>query len=824
MMRLARIFKDYQDAGSVESLVNLHAEIDARTFLTKSGDLMTVLKADAVDFECLEPAQLDHVARRFEKSLRTLDERFRVYQYLLKRSHPELPAKAYNNPVLQQAIASRAHYLKERAARLYSLEIFFVIVYGGWRPAEDWRSRLARWATQPRTAVREALSVRTNVDGLEKGLNQATQFLAERVNSLLVQLQDVLPLTVLEGQPAFRFFRQLLNYSPEKVDAVRLKYTSFIGFQAADSTLECHRDHLRLDDYYVHVLTLKQPPDHSFAHLLRELQEIPSNFIVASEWRRHDNAGMRRLIQGKRRHFHNSKASFLSYVTSTSDASSKDLLIDDSAVALTGELGRCLEEIEVNGRTFGQFSMTVVLYSLDRAALQRATAECFKVFAIHDARVVEERYNQLNAWLAVLPGNHAFNLRRLWLLDTNYADLSFLFGQRTGEVVNTHLGTEHLAVLESESGTPYFLNLHYQDVAHSIVLGATGSGKSFLLNFLITHLQKYNPLTFIFDLGGGYETLTHLFGGAYTSLRPQEQGFSINLFCLPLNPENLHFQASFCRVLIESSGYTMTAADEKDLLEQIESVYAVDPDQRRLLTLANIVNRNLRSQLYKWVEGGPYARWFDNVSDTVTLARFQTFDFEGLSEYPQVLEPLLFYILHRASVSIDNPALGGAFKVFILDEAWRFFRHPVIKPYIIEALKTWRKKNAAMILATQSVDDLRQSALLDVVVESCPTKLFLANPGMDRAAYRDIFHLNEVELERIAGLIPKQQILIKRPDLAKVVNLNVDRQSYWLFTHSPSDNQKKREAFARHGLQKGLEILANLPEGRPGDTQGVTNS
>src|SRR5439155_6774360 len=258
----------------------------------------------------------------------------------------------------------------------------------------------------------------------------------------------------------------------------------------------------------------------------------------------------------------------------------------------------------------------------------------------------------------------------------------------------------------------------------------------------------------------------------------------INPFCLPPTRENLHFLFSFCRVLIESSGYTLTAPDERDLAEQIENVYAVDPEQRRLLTIANILHRTLRLHLHKWTEGGAHGRWFDNVTDTLTLARFQAFDFEGMEKVPEVLEPLVFYILHRATAAIYDTGQAAALKVFVMDESWRFFRHPAIKRYIVEALKTWRKKNAALILATQSVDDLRQSELLPVVVESCVTKLFLANPGMDREAYREIFHLNETEAERIAKLIPKRQILVKKPDLAKVVNLNVDRKGYWLYTNN----------------------------------------
>jgi type IV secretion/conjugal transfer VirB4 family ATPase len=513
------------------------------------------------------------------------------------------------------------------------------------------------------------------------------------------------------------------------------------------------------------------------------------------------------LINSKRRHFHNSKTSLGSHLSTTPQAAPRDLLIDDGAVALVGNLGACLEEIEVHGRYFGEFSMTVVLYNKDWSRLRAAVAECFKTFAAHDAHLTEERYNLLGAWLAALPGNRAHNLRKLWLLNTNYADLSLLFTPDRGAVRNEQLDTEYLAILETAGGTPYFFNLHYKDVAHTLVLGATGSGKSFLVNFILTHLQKYEPVTFIFDLGGSYENLTRLFGGSYLRVAGSERAFTINPFCLPPTPENLQFLFAFVKVLIESSAYRMSAADDQDLYEQIENLYEITADQRRLLTLSNIVNRNLRSQLQRWVAGGPYAALFDNAEDNLTFARFQTFDFEGMEKIPDQLEPLLFYILHRANATIHGTGTATVFKAFVMDEAWRFFRHPAIKSYIVEALKTWRKKNAAMILATQSSDDLESSGMLPVVLESCPTKLFLANPDMDREAYRRLFHLNETETAAITKLIPKQEFLLKRPDVAKRLRLTVDPKGYWLYTNNPQDNQARQEAFDRHGFREGLEML-----------------
>jgi type IV secretory pathway VirB4 component len=131
-----------------------------------------------------------------------------------------------------------------------------------------------------------------------------------------------------------------------------------------------------------------------------------------------------------------------------------------------------------------------------------------------------------------------------------------------------------------------------------------------------------------------------------------------------------------------------------------------------------------------------------------------------------------------------------------------------IQRYVVEALKTWRKHNAAMILSTQSLDELKRSDILDVIIESCATKIFLSNPDMDRDLYRRHFHLNETEVELISGLIPKKQFLIKTPELAKVVSLSVDPKSYWLYTNDPYDNQRRKEAFETYGFEKGLEVLA----------------
>jgi type IV secretory pathway VirB4 component len=107
------------------------------------------------------------------------------------------------------------------------------------------------------------------------------------------------------------------------------------------------------------------------------------------------------VIQAKRRHFHNTKHSFISQVN-LNDAPAHDVLTDDSKESQVRELGESIKEIELKGNYFGQFSLTVVIYDLDPAKVDRACAEFYKVFSVHDAQLYEEKYNLLNAFLATI--------------------------------------------------------------------------------------------------------------------------------------------------------------------------------------------------------------------------------------------------------------------------------------------------------------------------------------------------------------------------------------------------------------------------------------
>ena len=81
----------------------------------------------------------------------------------------------------------------------------------------------------------------------------------------------------------------------------------------------------------------------------------------------------------------------------------------------------------------------------------------------------------------------------------------------------------------------------------------------------------------------------------------------------------------------------------------------LEPEQRTISNFANILGE-LKDRLHRWTRQGQYGFLFDNAEDTLSFSRFQTFNFAGWGDAPEVLEPLLFYVLHRASNEIIDPA------------------------------------------------------------------------------------------------------------------------------------------------------------------------
>jgi type IV secretion/conjugal transfer VirB4 family ATPase len=817
MLRIDKVIKPWKAAASLNSHINLYGFWNQTTFLTKSGDVGMILRVPGVDYESLDQRGQEYATKRLESALKLFGPGFHVYQYLWKSNRPDIPFAYYTNPVVNAAIDQRRQFFEAKKNDLYQIEICYAIVLEGARSKTGVGTALARLLRDPGGAIAELRTQFTSNSMkklLRSQIEQDLGRLQQRVRAFVHHLNDLMRVEVLDQQGQLTFFRRLLNFDQWRIDG-KPQTTQFLDYQVVNSNIEAERDHLRVGDHVVRVLTMKEAISETRPLVLDQLFKIPGNFHVVTEWTALTTAKARKELGKKRRHANMTKTGFISQVGhDPAKVDPRDVLRDDSKQADIDNLGDCLRQLG-DGQSLGDFSLTIVVHASTKNEMDRIVGEFAAVFSNADGNLYLESYNQLNAYFATVPGNYEQNLRKLYLLNTNYADVSFLFTILAGEKRNAHLEAEYLAVLETDNQTPYYLNLHNGEIAHTLIVGQTGSGKSYFSTFMLQNAQKYDPLTFIFDVGGSFESLTHIFGGSYLNVGQESRDFTINPFSLEPTKDNKQFLFSFLSVLIAGDrNYQMDYSEAQKLWDAIDRIYVLDPPLRTLSNFASIVG-DLKARLHRWTRDGQYGFLFDHVDDTLTFNRFQTFNFRGWDDAPRVLEPLLFYVLHRATAVITDPEKLATFKVFLMDEAWLFIRNATIRDYIVQAQKTWRKHNGCMILATQSLKELQDSGLLPVVSESCPTKIFLANPEMDREVYQEAFHLNDTELDLIGGLVPPGQMLIRKAQSSKKVHLNVDSLSHWIATKNPRDDIKKREYFKRYGIAEGLRRLAEDHPFRP---------
>ncbi len=95
-----------------------------------------------------------------------------------------------------------------------------------------------------------------------------------------------------------------------------------------------------------------------------------------------------------------------------------------------------------------------------------------------------------------------------------------------------------------------------------------------------------------------------------------------------------------------------------------------------------------------------------------------------------------------------------------------FLDDPLFSSRIREWLKTLRKKNVAVMLATQSLADIADSQIAPAIIESCPSRIFLPNPRAlepTRTETYRRFGLNETQVRLIGEAFPQTRLLSAVP-------------------------------------------------------------
>ena len=487
-------------------------------------------------------------------------------------------------------------------------------------------------------------------------------------------------------------------------------------------------------------------------------------------------------------------------------------LVDSAAAAESEALGEALVELQSEGIPWGELAASLSVHAPDVQQLEELDSSVVKIFAGRDIKILREGWGQLSAWFARLPGQAASRqLRRMPVSAGTALCCSAIFAPGRGAKRSKHLDAPALATLETRCGTLYDYDLFGGgDVGHSLVLGSTGAGKSFLLNFLLVHAQRYRPRVSILDLGGSYRHLTEMLGGGYLRLDGAGGGTPLRPFSLPKNERPYEFLTGWITQLLKLGGYTASGEDVGEIRQRVEDVYGMVADKRRMSALVGTLPPRMMAAMARWTGAGQWGKIFDAAGRGKELngSDWQVVDLGGARDFPDLVSAALTYCLERLRLDLERPDEIARLKILVVDEAWRFLAEPATANYLAEAARTWRKRNAALILATQSVSDVVGGAATGALIESIPNRMFLSIRDLSDEAAASL-QLTPAEAAVIRGLMPKRELFARSAERAEVLTLNVDRLSYWLFTSNPREEEKRAAAIKKTGdLRTAIEELA----------------
>ena len=778
---------------------------DGRSCLTRAGELMSIARLTPSVLDGQTPEQLDRVVDRWQRMLSGVDSRTRLYFYLLRRPIQfEDQDEDKGSSVAALGRRKRRAFLEKRVQS--------VSAYVAW--AHDpglsavttqktggpwWMAYAKNWMARRRNAHESVY--------LESSIAEAAGSFRQLVEASRALVDDLTPVRVLDAAQGSRFLNELTNRPGSFWDGAT---GSGMNWRLAVSELEAERRNLRLDGEPVILYSLLSPPGAAKANLLQALYRLDATMTVTLEWRPQGLDTARRKIRGAQRHYFSKRYSMSAAVQETEGTATA--MVDTAAEAESERLGDALVELETDGIAYGDLALTVALHG-PLSLTESLDGDIRRIFTSHDAKVIREGYGQLPAWFSRMPAQpRRRQVRSVFVSAGAVASMAPIFGPPVGTPRSGHLRKAALAVLETQWRTPYYYDLFKGDVGHTLVLGATGAGKSFTLNFLLVQALQYDPRILILDLGGSYRWLTQFLGGGYMELSPEGDaggGFRLRPFSLPAGERTFGFLAGWIARLLRIGGWTLSGEDPSEIRARVEDIYAFAPQRRTLGVLVRSLPSKMWPAMGRWHGNGAWGRYFDNAADgeDLNFEDWQVIDMAGAAEHEDLCEAALFYLLERLRLSLENPDETARVKLMVVDEAWRYLQDPAVLSYLAEAAKTWRKKNAALIIATQSAVDVTGTAGAEALLESMPTKLFLANPELPEKA-ADTFRLNPSEVNTIRGLIPKRELYLRRTDAAGILRLEVDPASYWLYTSSPVDAHKRAEAVRKYGLIEAIEHLS----------------
>lgn len=460
--------------------------------------------------------------------------------------------------------------------------------------------------------------------------------------------------------------------------------------------------------------------------------------------------------------------------------------LSDAAVTDLEEMKIGSDRVASGIETFGYHHMTVAIYAESEEALAMAAADIRAAAQENGTKVISEAFASAGHYFAQWPGNASYRSRVGLISNRAFAAMASLHRTPTGLPGDALPWQTPITVFPTPEKSAYLFSFHpagrpdqEPPAGHSIVFGPTGSGKSVLLSFLISQVQRIDARVIAFDYRRGLEVPIEALGGSYSTISPD----------LPTGLNPLHSQTDeigkvwltdWLTALLDRKGMPFTPVQVQMIHDAVTSNSQAPDSLRNFRNFPSLFSHvddggDLEQRVKEWAPGGRYG-WVFGKNDIDNFALDQQimgFDLTALLDSGQEKErtAILGYLFQRLERKLQDRRPT----VIFVDEAWK----ALSTDYFSEKLQNWlvttRKLNAVVVMVTQFPSQLEGSPSGRSMLQAVQTQVLLPN-RFAKAENYGALNLNERELASVLFPEPGSRLaLVRNSSGSVVVDLDLSR-------------------------------------------------
>lgn len=720
---------------------------------TTAGEHLCVLRVAGAPFECAGDDVIGNRHNRLNRIVMSIaDPRVTVWQHIVKREEEEYPdgdfppgyAREFNERYKEQVTADR----------LMTNELYVTVVlrpYGS--RTEGYLGAL--FTSRSPTEIRRAR---------EKQVEELDQIMTDLIAAMgyyeATRLELYKRNGVLFSEPG-EFFNFLITGKWERVPYAPIPLKHLIGGARpifGNETIEIRGAE---SSHYGAMLGIEIYPSETNPTFLDSLLSLPFELVVTQSFQFHSRDAALISMQMKSNRMEN---------------------VGDAAQSQIEEIPDLADDLAARKSVMGGHHYSVLVKADDLDELKLNVADTRRVLIEAGIKPAREDLVVEAAYWAQLPGNFSMRPRLSPINSRNMCGFIPLHSFPTGRRTGNHWG-DALTMLTTAAGTPHYLNLHAsdpqvanggnkRDVAHTVLLGPNGSGKTAAVSFLLTMLQKFGATSVLFSKDRDTEIIVRRLCGKVYRLRLNEPTGLAPLALDKDVPENVRHMQLLVRKMVRRPVVTetgmevdtkpLTVQEEKDLDKAITQVLEKPEHTRRLGRVLDFLPKgDLYDRLARWCyareegrEDGPLAWVFDNpgatIADELGSVMTTVFDTTAFIDDAELRGPISQHLFHLVERLVDGRRLAVFFSEF-----WKSMGDKQFAAFLKDLLKTLRKKNGFVVLDSQSPSDALDHPLARTLLEQVATMFLFPNPGASVEEYREGLSLSKRETNLIKTDLPE---------------------------------------------------------------------